>query len=225
MKALVLKELRELRGIAALALAAYLVLVARVTGVKAFDWVPGMPDGMEFPPFVGAQFSSFFALLTGIFAIALGFRQTAWESSQGTFLFLLHRPISRQAVFFIKLATGLLILVSCAAVPILIYGWWAATPGQIASPFRWSWTLSSWCIIGSTAPAYLGAFLSGLRPARWFGTRLLPLAAAVISIWVLLAALSSTPNVAPFTFIFALVLLVALLISAIRHVALTRDYA
>jgi hypothetical protein len=224
MKALVLKELRELRGIAALALAAYLVLVARLTGVKAFDWVPGMPQEMEFPPFVAGQFQGFFALLTGVFAITLGFRQTAWESSQGTFLFLLHRPISRQAVFYIKLATGSLILVSCAAVPILLYGWWAATPGQIASPFRWSWTLSAWCIIGSTIPTYLGAFLSGLRPARWLGTRLLPLVAA-ISIWVLLALLNSTPNLAISAATFGVLLTVALFVGAIRYVALTRDYA
>ena len=224
MKALVLKELRELRGIAALALAAYLVLVARMTGVKGFDWVPGMPDGMEFPPFVGGQFRGFFALLTGVFAIALGFRQTAWESSQGTFLFLLHRPISRQAVFYIKLAAGLLVLVTCAAMPILLYGWWAATPDNIASPFRWSWTLSSWWIIASTIPAYLGAFLSGLRPARWLGTRLLPLAAAV-SIWVLVAVPNSTSNWVHSAAIFSVLVVVALFVCAIRYVALTRDYA
>jgi hypothetical protein len=224
MKVLVLKELRELRGIAALALAAYLVLVARMTGVKGFDWVPGMPQEMEFPPFVAGEFQGFFGLLTGAFAIALGFRQTAWESSQGTFLFLLHRPISRQAVFFIKLATALLVLMSCAAVPILLYGWWAATPDQIASPFRWSWTLSSWCIIGGTIPVYLGAFLSGLRPAKWLGTRLLPLAAGV-TIWVLLAALNRAANLTTFAAILAVLLVAALFVGAIRYVALTRDYA
>jgi hypothetical protein len=224
MKALVLKELRELRGIAALALAAYLVLVARMTGVKGFDWVPGLPSGGEYPPFVGGQFQSFFALLTGVFSIALGFRQTAWESSQGTFLFLLHRPIPRQAVFYLKLASGLLVLVTCAAAPILLYGWWAATPDNIASPFRWSWTLSAWCIIGSTIPIYLGAFLSGLRPARWIGTRLLPLAAA-ICIWVLLAALNSTPNLMLLAVICGVFAVAALFVGAIRYVALTRDYA
>jgi hypothetical protein len=26
---------------------------------------------------------------------------------------------------------------------------------------------------------YIGAFLSGIRPGRWFGTRLVPLAAAI----------------------------------------------
>ena len=45
---------------------------------------------------------------------------------------------------------------------------------NIASPFRWSWTLPTWMVIGIMLPVYVGAFPSGLRPARWFGTRLFP---------------------------------------------------
>ena len=37
----------------------------------------------------------------------------------------------------------------------------------------WAWQL--WLCMPLV---YLGAFLSGIRPARWFGTRLMPLVAA-----------------------------------------------
>jgi hypothetical protein len=66
---------------------------------------------------------------------------------------------------------------------------------------------------------YLGAFLSGLRPARWFGTRLLPLAACGL----LTAFLATLAWWWPVGFPLA-VLTYALLVLAICHVARTRDY-
>ncbi len=223
MKALALKELRELRGIAALALVAYLMLAARMMGVKAFDWVPGMPQNMEYPPFLSGEFLSFFSLLTALFALAIGFRQTAWESSQGTYLFLLHRPISRRAVFIIKLITGSLVYAGCSAVPVILYGWWAATPGRHPSPFRWSWTQQTWCWIGIMSLIYLGAFLSGLRPARWLGTRLLPVVAAIcITLFLVTSSISLTAQIPA----MPVALLVAgVFVYAIQYVAQIRDYA
>jgi hypothetical protein len=31
---------------------------------------------------------------------------------------------------------------------------------------------------------YMGAFLSGLRPARWYGTRFLPVVAGCMALWL-----------------------------------------
>ena len=48
-------------------------------------------------------------------------------------------------------------------------------PGTHPGPFEWSMTgpaLRIWLIMPLV---YLGAFASGIRPARWFGSRLLPL--------------------------------------------------
>jgi hypothetical protein len=67
---------------------------------------------------------------------------------------------------------------------------------------------------------YLGAFLSGLRPARWFGTRLLPLVAAV----VLLVLLDILPWWWSLGFPLA-VLLYGLLVTNVCFVARVRDYA
>jgi hypothetical protein len=55
---------------------------------------------------------------------------------------------------------------------------WAATPGTHASPFEWSMTMPVWGAWFGMLTIYLGAFLSGLRPGAWVGTRLAPLAAA-----------------------------------------------
>ena len=66
---------------------------------------------------------------------------------------------------------------------------------------------------------YLGAFLSGLRPARWFGTRLLPLTASVI----LLVLLVMAPWW-PLCYLLAAALYAVLVIN-VCFVARVRDYA
>jgi hypothetical protein len=219
MRAIALKELREVFGIAAVALAAYLALVVNLMGARLFDWVPGVPQGTLEVPFTGGGFTTFFVLVSVLFAVALGFRQSAWESSRGTYLFLLHRPVSRDVVFLTKLATGAAVYFACAGLPIVLYGWWAAVPGHHASPFAWSMTAPAWQTTLLMLLLYLGAFHSGLRPGRWFGTRLLPLLAAALAV-VLLDNLRWWP----FGFLLA-GLLAGLLVSNVCFVARTRDYA
>jgi hypothetical protein len=220
MKALALKELREVFGIAAAALGAYLALTANVMGAKVFDWVPIMPRGPEPVPFAGGGFADFFALVSFAFALALGFRQSAWESARGTYLFLLHRPLGRGRIFLTKLAVGAGVLLACGGVPVVVYAAWAALPGHHAGPFAWSMTGPVWRLLFLMPLVYLGAFLSGLRPARWYGTRLLPLAAAVL----LLVALSAMPHWWRLGLPAALVL-AGLLVANICYVARVRDYA
>lgn len=219
MKALVFKELREVFGITAIALGAYLVLVLSLVGAKLFDWIPGMPNGTREVPFTGSSGALLFILVSLVFAGALGFRQSATEAARGTFLFLLHRPLARGQVFLTKLATGIGLLVACASVPILLYGTWAAVPGHHAGPFDWSMTIGYWQTVILMPLVYLGAFLSGIRPARWFGTRLLPLFAVLM--FLILVGYSSWWRAGlPLELALA-----ALLVVSIVYVAQTRDYA
>jgi hypothetical protein len=219
MRALVRKELREVFGIAAAALGCYLALAANLMGAKVFDWVPGMPRGTNEVPFTGGGFE-LFVLISAVFAVALGFRQSAWESARGTYLFLLHRPLSREAIFLTKLATGVGVFLVCAAVPVVLYGAWSAVPGHHPSPFEWSMTAPAWRLAFLMPLLYFGAFLSGLRPARWFGTRLLPLVAAL----TLLVVLCLLPWWWAATFPLA-ALLYGLLVANVCFVARARDYA
>jgi hypothetical protein len=221
MKTLAWKELREIFGITAVALGCYLALVVNALGARVFDWVPGMPAGTREVPFTGGGFTTFFTFISVVFAMALGFRQSAWESARGTFLFLLHRPLRRETIFLIKLAMGVGVLLLCASLPIVLYAWWAAVPGHHAGPFEWSMTGPTWQLTFLLPMLYLGAFLSGLRPARWFGTRLLPLVASILCL-VLLYTMSSWwwPVGFPLT-----LLLYGLLTANVCFVSQVRDYA
>src|SRR5260370_193689 len=135
MKALALKELREVFGIAAVALAGYLALGVSLVGAEVFNWVRGIPAGTDEVPFTGGDFKELFTWISVVFAVALGFRQSAWESGRGTFLFVLHRPVARRAIFRTKLATGAGVLLLGASLPIVLYACWAAVPGHHPSPF------------------------------------------------------------------------------------------
>jgi len=152
-------------------------------------------------------------------AITQGYRQSAWEPSQGTALYLLHLPLTRRRIFLTKLFTGIGLLLVCTLLPILIYAIWAAMPGTHPGPFEWSMTVPAFQLWLLMPLVYLGAFASGIRPARWFGSRLLPLLSLALS-GTLLAL------VAPWWLIAApLYLLVALvLVSDILWEAETRDF-
>lgn len=214
---LVLKELRETIWIAAAALVVYMCFVSSAMGTNLAPWYPTGPG--QWVPFVGDEFLSSFAVVAACLAIGLGLRQSAWESVQGTYLLLLHRPAGRQRLIGTKLLVGGGLYLVCSAVPILIYAWWAATPGTHPGPFEWSMTFPAWKVWGTTTILYLGAFLGGIRPARWYGTRLLPLAAtgglAAAIPWMPWWSICGLPLV---------VVLDALLVLNVFFVARTRDF-
>lgn len=176
LKALVIKELRELAGLVALAVLGAIYILGQLTATPVVPW---QSNRLYHYPFVSDSSIFYFWLAAGGLAIALGLRQTAWELGQGTYFFLLHRPISRNRIFGLKLLIGGALAMLFSALVILIYAWWAATPGQFPAPFEWSMTTRAWIHWIALPPVYLGAFLSGIRPARWFGSRLAPLMAAI----------------------------------------------
>jgi hypothetical protein len=223
--ALVRKELRETRAFVALALVLYLAYVSKLTGTggrifgNLVALVPGMNATAPDIPFVQGDFATPVIFIGIVLAVALGFRQSAWEPSQGTSLYLLHLPMRRRDIVLTKLLTGSALVLACALVPILIYAAWAATPGTHAGPFAWSMTVPVFRAWLTLPLAYLGAFASGIRPARWFGSRLLPL----LAVWppALLAVAF------PYWWLVGLPVLMltaAVLVINILSVAATRDY-
>ena len=215
---LALKELRETAWIAAAALAVYLYFAVSLIGLSIGPWT-AVGRG-TWIPFVVGELLEPFAVVAICLAAGLGFRQTVGESARGTFLFLLHRPAARERLIGAKLAVGGGLYLVCSAVPIAIYAWWAATPGTHASPFEWSMTFPIWKVWITMLILYLGAFLSGLRPARWYGTRLFPLAAT----GGVVLALSLLPWWGVVGLAVVL-LLVVLLVAQILFVARTRDFS
>jgi hypothetical protein len=228
-KALAFKEIRECLWMAAAALAVYLYLVARHTGwdVGVLDILTDIPGltmyggGADVVPLVGnARLPGQLATVSALLAIVLGFRQTVGESLHGTYALLLHLPISRIGVVYTKLVSGLTVYLACAAVPIVLYSVWAATPGTHASPFYWSMTVPTWSVWFSMTLLYLAAFLSGLRPARWYGSRLAPLVASILPVPILMAAELSW-------WLSGLIVLTVdvLLVICIQQVSRERDYS
>jgi hypothetical protein len=223
-RAMISKELREVLPVAAAGLALYLVLLAGSMGFNVnyvgYDLLPyyigGQSRGI---PFLDGEFAWTFGLMSAALAIGLSLRQTVGESARGTWLLLLHRPASRSRLIGMKLLAGAGVYFVCGAIPILLYAWWAATPGTHASPFAWWMTVPVWRWWLSLGLVYLGGFLSGIRPGRWLGSRLLPLAAAGLLVFLV--------QLVPQWWLWGVavvVLLAAFLATLIFHVAAVRDF-
>ena len=175
LKTLAWKEGRELAPIVALGCLVQLYLACTATGMQMgfFD-----RESVGVIPFVGYDDAAErFFYVSGMLAFALGLWQTLFESSRGTFQFLLHRPVERNKLLATKLAVGGAATLLMAALPVVVYSVWAAAPGTHPSPFQWSMTAWCWQLVAQMLLVYLGAFLCGLRPGNWFGSRLLPIAA------------------------------------------------
>jgi hypothetical protein len=215
--ALVYKEVRETLGIAALGLAALLVVAACGMG---FSPVPGLLQQRPGTiPFLSDSFDARLMLVAAGLALALGFWQSIGDFRGDAQLFLLHRPVSRRRIYAVKLVTGLAIYIFCGVATILLYSAWAATPGTHASPFAWSMTAGAWKTWLAMSAVYLGAFLSGVRPAAWLGTRLAPLAAASATLILIAAPLPYAGN-------WALIVLADFTLAAsIFFVVANRDFA
>jgi hypothetical protein len=176
-RALVIKELRESAGLMALAMIGLVLLCADLVGLDNF-LTQDFLRVRDYFPFVTDQFTSRFVIVVVGLAIALGVKQSAWELWQNTYPFLLHRPAGRRMVFGTKLFVGCGLVFVFGGLAIFAYALLAAAPGNSPTPFFWSMTADEWQLVLCSIVVYLGAFLSGIRPARWYGTRFAPLATA-----------------------------------------------
>jgi hypothetical protein len=171
-----LKEVRETIWIAAAALAIYLFFVLRATGFGPLAGTAGGRDALA--PFIDEETVVGLAVVAMCLPAGLGLWQTVGESARGTFQFLLHRPAGPARLIGTKLLVGSGLCLVVSGVPVLLYAWWAATPGNHPCPFEWRMTAIAWKAWIANPTVYLGAFLAGIRPGRWHGTRLLPLPTA-----------------------------------------------
>ncbi len=214
LRALVLKELRETAWMALVALVAQLAFVANCAGHAVVPF--WSTRDIRQIPFLDSSFLTTFCFVSVALAAALGLRQTAYESGRGTWLFLLHRPVSLWRVLAAKLAVGTGLYLICGLIAILSYAAWAAMPGNHASPFFWWMTFPAWAAWGAMTIVYLAAFLAGIRPAHWFGTRLLPLVASGPLAMFLVFALWLWPLLGIAVFLLEAACLVGLIHSTAR---------
>ena len=220
-RSLVWKEIRELRGIAALAALAYFVVFCGEFDQSIYN--PERIQAWDVVPFIRDYFAEYFCAVGVAMAIALGLWQTVAESQRSTWMYLFHRSLTRSEIVLWKLAVGSGIYFAIASLAILGYSARAGLPSTHAYPFFWWMTKPGWILMGLVYPLYLGAFLSGLRPARWLGTRFFPIVGTLLCI-VCSSILVMKSNGVLWGAII-LVGLSAFLISLILFTARNRDFS
>lgn len=177
--ALLSKEFRECGLYAAIAL---LMQIVYLIGPTNGSLIPIFNNGRSSAiPFLTDE-QGMFTQVAVLAAIVVGLQQTVMESWRQTTLLLLHRPIPRTRIFVAKLVAGVSLVLAITVPPLLGYAAWAAIPGTHASPFYWSFTEPYWRGIAAALVCYLGAFLCGIRSARWIGSRTWPLVAALVMV-------------------------------------------
>ncbi|MHC4505296.1 MAG: hypothetical protein ACYTFI_18490 [Planctomycetota bacterium] len=143
----------------------------------------GGPGFLSLLGFSGSYYSSELPLLSGgllpyttavyaIFGAALGMLQTVPESGRGTYPFLVHRPVRRGRMLLGKALAGGAMYAVAGGVPLLVAVIWVAIPGHYAAPFRIAMAGAVFADFLCGLVFYLAGILTGVRRARWYGTRL-----------------------------------------------------
>ena len=128
---------------------------------------------------LSSSFAGEVTLVCATVALGCGLWQVLPETRPGSWAFLRHRPVSATRLFFGKLGAALLIYLLVVGVPLAGVIWWAATPGHFFGPWLWQMALPSVLDVLCGTVYVLAGMLIGLRDARWFGSRLLPVGLAV----------------------------------------------
>ncbi|MCZ6652056.1 MAG: hypothetical protein O7D91_03400, partial [Planctomycetota bacterium] len=110
----------------------------------------------------------------------LGFLQVIMEMRRDQWAFLVHRPVTRNSIFAGKVVAGMILYLAATGIPLLIAAWWASTPGRIAAPFDGRMMLPGFADILCGVVFYFAGMLTGLRQARWYASRALGIAIAVL---------------------------------------------
>lgn len=174
------KELRETwwMGLMALVAAGCVVIDAMGVGL-GHDWRIQWTQNRGQSPFLARDFSYAIGVTALCLGGALGLWQTMSEGMIGTWSYILHRPISRFQVIATKLFAGVVILFVSIGLPLLGYLVWALSEVH-AAPFELWMTEDTLRLWMSGVVGYLATFLTGIRTARIYMSRLWPLVPALL---------------------------------------------
>ncbi len=185
-RVIVLKEVRERLKIAFVCLA--IVAGGQLFSI-AFQRVLSA-GGMEFDASPSVFPFSFFTLASALAGLLIGRAQIISESRGDQWGFLAHRPVTRLTLFWGKAVAGLILYMVATGVPLALTTAWYAAPGHRAMPYDPSMALPSLADLLCGAVYYFAALLVGMREARWYASRFLPLGGAVACTIVVMYASS-----------------------------------
>ena len=211
LRAIFWKELRELFPAIVVAIALQAFIIYAILGV-------GRKNSLEPGDLHGVAF--FLTQVSFLFVLIIGIWQNKVEKNQGTFLFLLHRPVRREVIVGTKLLAGACICIAVAVLPLASFSYWAVEKQSIRDPGDSLWNFS-WPVCAGILLVYLGAFMSSLREAAWYKSQFLPLFAA-IALFISLAMIAKTWTL---TMLVALVIIAIGFLLAIFYQAMTRNYS
>ncbi len=167
MYAIVVKELREnLR---------WLPVGILIIGV--FLWLV-TPTSFRFASYSNADnITQSCAMGAALFAIVLSALQSVFDLSDRQRGYLFHRSVSTNAVMYGKVIAGAILYAVACAIPLICSALWFAWMGLQYLPFRPAQLIPSIVMCVACFFLHPATLISVDRPARWFGTKLLPLIA------------------------------------------------
>lgn len=213
MKALIRKELREnlKLGVLGLVVITFILLqFYRHYGELLRPLAAGGTEvrGPYLQPLANMELLGYVGIFCAAFAVLLGWFQSFNERHRDLWSFLAHRPLMRTELFLGKVIAGLGLYVLVAGLPLVCFIVWAIAPGHVAAPFEGSMLLPHAAVFLAGPAYYFAGMLTGLRQARWYGSRSLGLGGALL-ISIATVGLSS----------FGQVLFVAVIVAAILGAA------
>jgi hypothetical protein len=112
--------------------------------------------------------------------LALSFQQYWLPGFRGIWPFLLHRSIHRDILLWAKIVAGAFaFVISCGLVWALLY-LYSSQPGVFWTPMPIRFLFEGWLFVFLGFMVYLAAALCGLSSARWYTTKIIGLAFAVV---------------------------------------------
>ena len=183
LKAMFWKECRENARWAVLALLALSFSLAYVVydEVVAKATASLDPDNGLRLGYVWVIATLVFTLGTPLVGLLLGLLQILPELRRDQWAFLVHRPASRTTLFWGKALPSVSLYLLATTLPLLALAAWDSLPGHQAAPFDWRFTLGGWAAVLAGLPLYFAGLTTALRPARWYGSRALPVFAALLA--------------------------------------------
>lgn len=213
-KSMLKKECVELAAPFLLAVASLVILVVDIVLASGRGLYPRgnwmLDDDFVYP----------YLLISLALAALMGLIQSLSEDVQGTWRYVLALPVGWRRILTLKIGVGAVVWLCWAAVSLAICGLGILVDVGPAGE-QWPRLADPMLRIIVCVPVvYFGAFLTGLRRANWFFSRLAP-GIGVMLCWFILPYLPQWWVVAPLvTAGFA-----AMLIGVMFHEASHRDFA
>jgi hypothetical protein len=117
---------------------------------------------------------------SAVIGSALGLLQTLPEKRHPDhWAFLIHRPVSPRVIFCGKIYAGISLYLTATVIPFTFLAYYASLKGSISAPFDWQMSLPGYADVLTGIVFYFAGLLTGMREARWFGSKAWGIAAAL----------------------------------------------